>query len=252
MPAMTVTATQSVATANGMLLAVKVLTGAAAAASQTGATLTTTSGNPSFTTTVTGSVVYGAFSSANEDTFTATAASTIIAQHQDTPNGAGYSAWRATAATGTPGATTLGVTGGTFGTNGSAYAAAEVLAAGTIAEDGSAPAVATTDTATAITTASFTPVGSALLVAIVSCDGTGSTLVVTITDTAGLTWRKLAFEAPVSFMGAGVWVADTSAALNSGPNSCTSGTDLGGGTGSWSNPGNITADDGSAATWAVV
>lgn len=38
----------------------------------------------------------------------------------------------------------------------------------------------------------------------------------------------------------------------SGPNSPSTGTDLGGGTGSWTSPGNITADDGSAATWAVV
>jgi hypothetical protein len=38
----------------------------------------------------------------------------------------------------------------------------------------------------------------------------------------------------------------------SGPNSPSAGTDLGGGTGSWTSPGNITADDGSAATWAVV
>ena len=39
---------------------------------------------------------------------------------------------------------------------------------------------------------------------------------------------------------------------DSGPNSPGTGTDLGGGTGSWTSPGNITADDGSAATWAVV
>jgi hypothetical protein len=38
----------------------------------------------------------------------------------------------------------------------------------------------------------------------------------------------------------------------SGPNAASSGTDLGGGTGSWTSPGNITADDGSAATWQVV
>jgi hypothetical protein len=38
----------------------------------------------------------------------------------------------------------------------------------------------------------------------------------------------------------------------SGPNSPGTGTDLGGGTGTWTSPGNITADDGSAATWAVV
>lgn len=42
------------------------------------------------------------------------------------------------------------------------------------------------------------------------------------------------------------------AGSDSGPNPPTTGTDLGGGTGSWTSPGNITADDGSAATWAVV
>lgn len=39
---------------------------------------------------------------------------------------------------------------------------------------------------------------------------------------------------------------------NSGPNSPTVGTDLGGGSGSWTNPGNIKADDGSVALWTVV
>jgi hypothetical protein len=53
------------------------------------------------------------------------------------------------------------------------------------------------------------------------------------------------------FAGA-VLVAFQLAGTLSGPNSPSTGTDLGGGTGSWSNPGNITADDGSAATWAVV
>lgn len=37
----------------------------------------------------------------------------------------------------------------------------------------------------------------------------------------------------------------------SGPNPAGSGTDLGGGTGTWTSPGSITADDGTSATWTV-
>lgn len=39
---------------------------------------------------------------------------------------------------------------------------------------------------------------------------------------------------------------------DSGPNSPSTGTDLGGGTGSWTSPGNVTADDGADAVWTVV
>jgi len=42
------------------------------------------------------------------------------------------------------------------------------------------------------------------------------------------------------------------AGSTSGPNSPTVGTDLGGGSGSWANPGNIIADDGSSAVWTVI
>jgi hypothetical protein len=54
-------------------------------------------------------------------------------------------------------------------------------------------------------------------------------------------WGGVAFE-----------VLAAAAGTDSGPNSPSTGTDLGGGTGTWTSPGNITADDGSAATWAVV
>jgi hypothetical protein len=38
----------------------------------------------------------------------------------------------------------------------------------------------------------------------------------------------------------------------SGPNLPSAGADLGGGTGSWAGPGNVTADDGTAAVWTVI
>jgi hypothetical protein len=69
----------------------------------------------------------------------------------------------------------------------------------------------------------------------------GGTQTVGFTDTGTDFWGIVAVEV---LAGAG--------GSDSGPNSPSTGTDLGGGTGSWTSPGNITADDGSAATWAVV
>jgi hypothetical protein len=132
-------------------------------------------------------------------------------------------------------------------------AAAEILASGTIAEDASAPAVVSSNTLTALTTASFTPPDGSLIVVLIGSDGDGSgTTTMAVTDTGGLTWTPLAQANASNQEYAGVWVAQVPSGSTSGPNSPSTGTDLGGGTGTWTSPGNITADDGSAATWAVV
>ena len=114
MTAYTVTATEGANAFNGILLRVKVLTGAAVYAAQTGAvkaadaSATPYYGQPVITT-VTGSVVYGAMADGNSAlAFTAEANTTLFDNFADSTQGCQYSSWRATAATGTPGSTTLG------------------------------------------------------------------------------------------------------------------------------------------------
>ena len=210
--AITVTATEGANAVDGILLRVKVLTGAAAAALQAGATKTAdTTGTPfsdqTVTTTTAGSVVYGAMANGVINTaFTADARTTFIDQVPDASQICEYASWRATAATGTPGATVLGATAPTndHGT----YAAAEILAAGTIAEDGSGPAAVSSTSLTAITSASFTPPPGSLLVAIVAhCSSAVSSVTITNSGTA-LTWHQRAYLSTSAGTGSGVWVAD--------------------------------------------
>jgi hypothetical protein len=220
MPAMTVTATQTGSNPfNGILLSVRVLTGAAATASQTGATNHAANTTVSLTTTVIGSVAYGgAADSAGTAFTTLTAATTQLSQDNDSTNGATYATWKSTSATGTPGPTSFGWTNpGSTDIN----VAAEILAAGTIAEDGSSPAAISDNSHTFVQTASFTPPASSLLVAVVAHDSGGVPETITITDTypGGLTWHQLIFQNGAAFMGAGVWVADVpgGGAVTSGP-----------------------------------
>ena len=214
--AYTVTATEGANAVNGVLLRVKVLTGAAAAASQTGASKTADAGSSPFydqsiTTTVTGSIVYGALADgANNSAFTADARTTLIDNFSDGVQFCQYATWRATSATGTPGATTLGASSNA-GDHG-VYAAAEILPSGTITEDASAPAAASTTAATAVTTASFTPPAGSLLVAIVSHCSSGVSSI-TISNTGGtLIWTQLAYISVAGGTGNGVWVAQVPAA----------------------------------------
>lgn len=116
-----------------MYLAVRVLTGAAAV--QTGAghasyvgpsSPFTTLGTVSVTTTATGSWVYGmADSNATNTPLTVNGATTLISLDADSGNSISMASWRATSATGTPGATTLGGTWGS--TTQSNIAALEIL-----------------------------------------------------------------------------------------------------------------------------
>lgn len=114
---MTVTATWSgTGSANGGNIVTKVLTGAAAAASQTGATGGVSASSNiaptvSITTTTANSHVYGAaLDYSTNATLTANAQTTSIDQFLDSTNGDTWATWKGSADTGTPGATTFGFT----------------------------------------------------------------------------------------------------------------------------------------------
>lgn len=207
--AITVTATQGGSTANGMLLRVEVLTGAAV--TQNGATAahdftaTTTSFTQSLTTTVTGSWVYGAAEHGpNHGAATANGSSAMIDDVLDATHNVRYCTFKSLAATGTPGATTFGFT--FTGADTGPWAAAEILPAGTIAEDASAPAVVSTTTATTVSTAAFTPPPGSLLVALVASDGGAAQTTMTVSD-GTLTWTELVKANASGDDYAGVWIA---------------------------------------------
>lgn len=131
--AITVTATSQVSLQVDICLQVISYNGAAAKASQTGATAgVNDAGTVAITTTVTGSQVVGGYGfSSTVATLTAAANTTIFGQNN---GGAGDTdaAFKATSLTGTPGSTTLGCTEGSLTTQ--ALAFAEILAAGATAK----------------------------------------------------------------------------------------------------------------------
>jgi hypothetical protein len=208
---LTVTATETAHTFNGCLLRIKVLTGAADAASQTGATNHAEAAGPNvvtLTTTTAGSVVYGAMGQ-GDAVWGAQSGTTIFDDFFDSPNQQAYGSYRITAATGTPGSTTSGAATPTS-TSFANIAAAEILASGTIAEDASSPAVATTTSDIMVTSSSFTPPAGSLIVAMVTTNGaadfSGPTTVA-VSDTSSLTWTQLVSSASSTTCYAGVWIA---------------------------------------------
>lgn len=221
--ALTVTATFAANDfGDGVFLGVRVLTGAAASASQPGAsygTSGTSEQSHALTTTVTGSMVFGLYSDAlNNDTSpTAVAGTTLLDNSSPSTGGNGitFLSFRDTSATGTPGSATRGFSGGTSGAG--AVAMAEILASGTIALDSSAPSPTWADTGSgsSVTSASFTPPAGSLLVAIAGADAnTGHAATdLAVTDSSGLTWKRLAFGNGSSGVGmiAAVYVADVPA-----------------------------------------
>jgi hypothetical protein len=195
--ALTVTATASGAgSSNGIEVAVRVLNNASLA--QSGAVVnseTVTTPQLSVTPGASGSLVYGAagtgasataFSSIDSGT-TSVIGSTVV-------SGGYWGIYKSTS-------TTTGGTPKSYGwaaptaTAGNYYAAcAEIKSnGGTIAEDASTPAVASTAGALTITTASFTPPGSSVLVAVVLTSWSGSGAVnMALTDSASAyTWTQL-------------------------------------------------------------
>jgi hypothetical protein len=220
MTTFTVTATQGGSTAVGMALRVFVLT--QAAASQPGGVagnqfLNVTSFTQTVTTTQTGSRVYGACYHSPSLTSTPAAATTIVDDIADGTNNQQFTTFKATALTGTPGATTLGFTVASSSTG--PLAEAEILTAGTLTEDASGPAVVSTTSLTAVTTASFTPPAGSLLVALVCSDGGVGVTTMALTDTSGLglTWVEQVHNNPAGGDYAGVWTAQIPAAVSGQP-----------------------------------
>ena len=202
--AITVTATQTGSTSAGVTLRVMVLT--QAATSQTGATAAIASAQSgSITTTQTGSRVYGASVAFTTGTYTALGNTTSIDTIAD--NGEEDLTFKAAALTGTPGPTTLGYTSAT-GNGG--IAMYEVLTAGTLTEDASAPAVASTTAATTVTTAAFTPPAGSLLVAMGVSQSNGSTVQLTVSG-GGLQWVQKAAAGTGTNNYSGVWIAQVPA-----------------------------------------
>lgn len=212
--AITVTATQGGATAAGMALRVYVITGALQAASQTGGAVNTSFGTNTNTwtlsiTTSAGSNVYGAASASPSGLPLSGSNATVVDNVSDATNNQSYVTFHALNVT--AGATTRGFTSSGSSASGS-LALFEILQATALAEDASAPAVASTTAATTVTTASFTPPASSLLVAIVSSDGGSGVTTMSVSDTSGLTWTEKSKNNATNADYAGIWVADVPAA----------------------------------------
>jgi hypothetical protein len=208
-----ITATQGGSTGPGMAMRIYVLTGAKPRAQQTGATTNTvfaasTSFTQSITTTQTGSRVYGASSHFPNSAGTAVALTTLVDDVVDATNNGRYATFKATSLTGTPGATTLGFT---VASSAGPFAQAEILTAGTLTEDGSAPAVASTTTQTFVSCLNFVPPPGSLLVVLVASDGGAAVTTMTVSG-GGLTFTELVKNNTSGNDYAGVWVADIPAA----------------------------------------
>lgn len=205
-----VTATQGgTGTDDGIILTVKVLTGALAAAAQTGtqdASNSITTPQLAITPTATGSWIYGAVTNVAAATaFTANGSTTFSQNVLYTGDGDTFGTFRSTNTTTAATPVTVGGSAPAESAGNLIWAAAEILAATTLAEDPSSPAGKNTTTATTISTASFSPPGGSLLVAVVSNNGTGSgTLTMTVSDSLNLTWTQLA---NTTYDRASVWVA---------------------------------------------
>src|SRR5215468_6397656 len=214
--AITVTATQGGTTGNGLILRVYVITGAAAAASQTGGSLqvgfaSNTNAWTGSITTSSGSNVYGGASMSGSGNSPTGTSVTIVDTISDATNGETYVTFKALNVT--SGATTRGIQASPAAAGG--IAMLEILASGTLAEDASAPALAQTTSATTVATASFTPVGGALLVAVVSSDGGAGVTTMTVSG-GGLSWSEKIKANASGEDYAGVWIADGPAAAGGG------------------------------------
>jgi hypothetical protein len=215
---MQVTATQGGFTANGILLRVKVLTGAAGSpVGNTGsfASFTTGPAQCTVTTTAAGSMVYGALMGfpAAATSLTAHAGTTLLDSHHDSVNDNWYGTFATTSVTGTPGATVVG-SDTPSASGGYSCGAVEILSAGTIQDDPSAPAAAVTDSAITVTSDAFTPPDGSLLLALVGSDG-GNGLTTMTVDGGGVVWTELAKGQSTDGGYGGVWAA---VAGSTGPN----------------------------------
>jgi len=248
-----VTATQTGSgTHNGMVLTVKVVTGAAiidiGPSSYQYALLPGAAGSNSayapaevtVTPDGTGSWVYGAANRTDTATaWTAMTGSTFTQNVADSTNSAAYGTFRSTGTTTASTPITVGATNGD-GTSGGGITAVEIRATGTLAEDASSPSPVSTAAATTVSTARFQPPMGALLIAQVATAGSNVSVQVT-DDNGSLTWVEQM-----------KWGGSTGP-QNAGPNYGGSATGLAGGSGTWTNPTNADGPgDGSYAVWTVV
>lgn len=204
---MRVTATETGVTNNGMSLSVKMLTGAAAV--QNGASNSSTSiTTPSLAVTpnATASLVYGAIINANSTTvWTALANTTFAINFSDATNGAVYGNYRSTGSTVASSSITLGASAPTGAASGG-IAEAEILASTGLLESAASPAAVTTTSATTVSTATFTAITGALLVATVCADSGAGVVGVTVSG-GGLVWVEIVKAASSPNGYAGVWMA---------------------------------------------
>jgi hypothetical protein len=205
--AITVTAAQSGAgVSNGLALAVKVLTGAAPAQNGTTASSeTVTAPQLAITPAGSGSLVYGAVVNGVTSTaFTANGATAFSANYSDGTDGVALGTFRTTSVTtsGTP--VTVGASAPAEVSGDLYIALAEILAAGTLAEDASSPA-AVTASAQTVTTAAFAPPPGSLLVAMAATAWAGSGALAVTVSGGGLTWAQLSGTGTVDL--ASVWIA---------------------------------------------
>ena len=212
MATLTVTATQTgTATKNGTGIAVRVVTGALAPASQNGVTASgnTTTLNATVTPHAAGSQIYTAIVSyaSGSGSFTWEPGETGILSQADPTNVqvAGFAAL--TSVTPNTNPVLIGAASGP-GAN-YHFAAAEILGttATSLAEDPTTPAPVYNSAGIAATSPLFSPPSGALLVALVATNTTASgTQGITISDTLGLTWTQLVIN-PGGFPNTGIWVA---------------------------------------------
>jgi phage tail-like protein len=209
---LSITATQEgVGTNTGMLMRVKVLTGANLHAFGNTATANLdTAANPQIvmSNTVVSSQIYQVYLTTQSATaYTALAGTTFTDNVADTTNTLYYGTARTTSATSTPGVLTLGSSTPMSPISGNACAL-EILPNGTITESGTAPAVADTFVGTAVTSAVFTPPQGSLLVVMIAADASNAGVnEIQVTDTLGLIWTQNVVLSVQNQGYVGIWTA---------------------------------------------
>jgi Spherulation-specific family 4/Putative Ig domain len=220
---LTVTATQGGGDTNpGILLRVRVLDNAAVAGTPNAGTQSAAAAHSvTITTTEAGSIVYGAIVDGDDAIVPMNAGCTNLDNVVDATNDLCYATFFS-GPTGTPGANSVG-TDASFG---GGVAALEVLpSGGSIATDGSTPAVVSSTTATTIETGSFTPPLGTLLIGFVSAGGmAGDVTTMTVADSWGLTWHAAAQAHAAGQFYAGIWYAAAPAVLDITTSSLPGGT----------------------------
>jgi len=249
--AITVTATASGAgSANGIECSVRVLNNAAHTQNGSASNSeTVTTPKQAITPSKSGSLVYGVVQHrASTTSFTTTNAITSLA-NSTVVTGTRWGMYRSSAAT-TTSSTTYGWNTPT-GTSGQLYLAqAEILGfpvtgAGSLAEDASTPAVASTSSAKTVTSASFTPPTSGILVALVSNQWSGSGAVsVAVTDSTagGYSWAQLSGTGTTNLCS--VWVGIPNYPLMETLHETFPGSSL---SGSWASLGTVTVSGNAAS-----